>query len=128
MKKLMSLAGVLLLVSCATQQVVFDPNKVSAYLAVHRDRPAPITSALSSGKLCKGMNEKEVQLCWGKPDKINKVDASGEPIVAWVYLKQTATFTSTPWGQKWTRTGVVTKQVLFSNGVVVAWDDVGPSK
>ena len=128
MRKLMLLTGVLLLVSCATQKVVFDANNAAAYLAVHQDRPAPIRSALSSGKLCKGMNEEEVRLCWGKPDKVENVDASGQPIVAWVYLKQTATFASTPSSHKWTRTSAVIKQVLFSNGVVVAWKDVGPSK
>ena len=125
MRILISLASLLLLASCATKKFVFDSNKAAAYVAAHQDRPDHIKTALSNGKIAEGMREEEVQLCWGKADKVMTGDTSGVQTTSWGYFESQVVAYSIPrsvWAD------VLVKEVQFTNGVVRAWRQIGPSR
>ena len=71
MKKIFILFSIMFLAGCATQHV-FDAEKANSYLLSHKERPARIQEALAAGNLARGMNEEEVTICWGKPERIEK--------------------------------------------------------
>jgi hypothetical protein len=118
MKKFMLLAAVLLLTGCATQKFTFNSGEAAAYLATHRDRPAAINSAISTGNLAQGMNEEEVQICWGKPDSVMTQYLPNQEITTWSYTEPriiASSFRRSLWSYE------VAKQAIFTNGVLREW-------
>ena len=121
MKKILLLISVIFLSSCATQHV-FDAEKANTYLMSHRERPLHIQEALSVGKLAKGMNEKEVKICWGKPDRIEKRSMPAHEIVIWRYLENRAIGHSNR-GRPLIRKKI-SKEVTFRDGTVNSWREI----
>ena len=123
MKKLLLLFSVMFLGSCASQHT-FNVEKANTYLMSHKERPAGIQEAMSVGKLAQGMNEEEVKICWGKPDRIEKRAMPNHEITIWRYFaNQTVGYT---------RRGSITrkkisKEVTFRDGTVITWREINPS-
>ncbi len=80
MKKIFILLSIMFLTSCATQDA-FNVEKANTYLMSHKERPSHIKEALSAGRLAQGMNEEEVKICWGKPDRIEKRSMPNHEII-----------------------------------------------
>lgn len=120
MKKLLLLISVMFLASCATQHV-FNAEKANTYLMSHRQRPAHIQEALSVGKLAQGMNEEEVEICWGKPDRIEKRSLPDHEITIWRYLENREV------GHTFRRSimkKMLSKEVKFRDGAVITWREI----
>ena len=117
----MLLSSALFLMGCATHKFAFDANKAAAYLAVHQDRPVEIKRALSIGRPARGMTEEEVLLCWGKATKILDEDISGRERTSWRYYEPQAIAYS---GMRAVWADVLTKDVTFTNGIVVQWREL----
>ena len=118
-------ATLLFVAGCATQKFIFDPNKASAYLSTHKDRPAQIVAALSEGKPVVGMTEEEVELCWGVPQKKITGVVDSVSRASWGYFKRQAVASSaaqTVW------MNVLVKEVQFTNGVLRAWQEIGDAR
>ncbi len=118
MIKFLLVATLLLLAGCATQKYTFNPGDATAYLSAHRDRPSYIANALSEGKLAQGMNEAEVQICWGKPDSIMTQYQPNQRITTWSYVEPrliASSFRWSYWGYE------ISRQAVFVNGVLSEW-------
>ena len=121
MKKLLLLISVMFLASCATQDV-FNTEKANTYLMSHKERPEHIKEALSVGKLAEGMNEEEVEICWGKPDRIEKRSMPTHEIIIWRYLDNRAIGHSNR-GRQLVRKKI-SKEVTFRDGRVNSWREI----
>ena len=117
MKKLLLLVSVMFLASCATQHV-FDPEKANTYLMSHRNRPGHIQEALSIGKLAKGMNEEEVEICCGKPERVEKRSIPDHEVIIWRYFED-RTIGSTR--RRIIKRNVLSKEITFRKGAVISW-------
>ena len=117
MKKLFILISIIFLAGCATPYV-FNVEKANEYLMSHKERPAHIKEAISVGKLARGMNEEEVNICWGKPDSIEKRAMPDHEVTIWRYLINKTvghTFRGSITRKK------IAKEVRFRNGTVITW-------
>ena len=122
MKKSFFLIFIIFLAGCATQHV-FDEKKANAYLLSHIDRPALIQEALSAGKLAQGMNEEEVTICWGKPDKIINKSMSNKVVTIWRYPEYQVVGNSP---RRSILKKTLSKQVTFKDGAVISWMEMNP--
>ena len=111
-------AMALLWAGCATPKFTFNASRANTYLASHQDRPEHVRTALAVGRLAKDMNEEEVEMCWGKPDKVITQDVSGRQRTAWAYFEQQVVAYSGP-RSVWSN--VLVKEVQFTGGLVSAW-------
>jgi len=123
MKKLLLFVSVIILASCATQHV-FNAGKANTYLIAHKDRPAPIQEALSVGKLARGMNEEEVKICWGKPERIETRSMPNREIKFWRYFEDRAAGYSY---RRQIKRKMLAKEVQFIDGVVFTWREIDSS-
>ena len=128
MKKSWLLISVLILASCATQHV-FNTEQAKSYLMSHKDRPVHIQEALSVGKLARGMNEEEVQICWGKPHRIETKSFPRHEFKFWRYLEEvTIGHTYGPRLNKGSiDRKVLSKEVRFMDGFVDTWREINTS-
>ncbi len=120
MKKLLVLISVMFLASCATQHV-FNAEEANTYLLSHKERPIYIQEALSVGKLAQGMNEEEAEICWGKPDRIEKRSMPQHEVEIWHYFEDRIV------GHTYRRSikrKVLSKEVKFRNGTVISWREI----
>jgi hypothetical protein len=117
MNKLLLFICVIFLTSCATQDV-FDAEKADTYLMSHSERPVYIKEALSVGKLAKGMNEEEVDICWGKPGRIEERSMPDHESIIWRYFENLIVGRGPKNSMIKKR---LSKEVEFRNGRVIAW-------
>ena len=84
------LSSVLLLASagCITMTNPFSiESQINRYLEKHPDRPQAIRQALPNQTLCKGMNPREVELCWGSPSSREDTEENGVKGQVWSYIE-----------------------------------------
>jgi hypothetical protein len=120
MKKTLVLISIMFLASCATQYV-FDVQKANTYLMSHKTRPGHIQEALSVGKLAQGMNEEEVKICWGNPDRIEKRSLPGHGVTIWRYLENRVVAHNF---RRSITKKMLSKEVTFRNGSVINWREI----
>jgi hypothetical protein len=121
MKNLLLFLAMVLFLNCATQYT-FDPGKADMYLRTHQDRPVQIQKALSTGKLANGMNEEEVIICWGKPQRIETRSLMNREIKFWRYFETRTVGQAIGWScDRFIKKKVLSKEVRFTNGVVGFW-------
>jgi hypothetical protein len=116
MKRLSWLVAVLLTGCAAQQKFVFDVGKVAEYVAAHEDRPQAIKTALEAGRPATGMYKQEVELCWGKPNKMLVGEVDQIATETWGYTRAISYG-----GGRTVWRDVLVKEVAFTNGVVRGW-------
>ena len=128
MKKSWLFIFVVILASCATQHV-FKAEKAKSYLMSHKDRPVHIQEALSVGKLARGMNEEEVEICWGKPHRIETKSFPRHEFKFWRYFEEVEI--GHTYGPRLNRGSierkVLSREVKFIDGFVDTWRDLNAS-
>ena len=128
MKKLWLFISVVILASCATQHV-FNAEQANSYLMSHKDIPVHIQEALSVGKLARGMNEEEVEICWGKPKRVETRSLPKHEFKFWRYIEE-VTIGHT-YGPRLNRGSierkVLSKEVKFMDGFVDTWREINTS-
>jgi hypothetical protein len=68
---------------CATR-----PERIARYIKKHPDRPAAISTALQRNRIEAGMTPKEVRLCLGPPNRIDKAGTKEQSSETWHYFKK----------------------------------------
>lgn len=109
---------ILLVAGCASQRFASDPKEVAAYLSTETDRPDKIKTSLSKGELELGMSEKEVLLCWGKPDRVETHHSEKGVEKKWGY---TDISIDGGIGRLSTWKIAVIREAVFNNGKLDKW-------
>jgi hypothetical protein len=109
---LVHLAAIVLLFSgCASK---------AWYISRNSERPIEIHHAIKEGRVCEGMNPKEVKLAWGDPQETKRMSIGYQTIDVWNYTEKTSSDRSNIF-----KLDVPVASVMFSNSaagpVVFDW-------
>jgi hypothetical protein len=121
-------------------------SRIAHHLAEFESLPPAVQAKVQQGKLAEGMTAEAVKLAWGRPDRVNRIERTGQLRERWTYTSlspvfihqlgigygsfghgcRRSHFDDASWGPSIEYVPTVAQRVEFLNGRVVEWEVRNP--
>ena len=116
----MVVMGVLVVAGCVSHPYVFQAERAERFISRTPDLPTPRVEALRAGRVVPGMTEKEVSICFGRPQERSRIERDGQSLVAWHYLRVDRTRGELERSGMWHRPVPLARVYFGPDGTVVS--------